>query len=181
MKAILAYKTGEKIKEVSVFPRRLDLPDYDKINQLVDSDKEWYLEVIEARPVYDADTQKLEFAEEATTNPHPDYPKVKIWLKYWNVVDKTADELKQIVLSKKEENDRLLEKSELMERLIIFAVGVLAHIEQGGTKTAKMSTILDLVKGKAIKIWQNDDLAQQKIQDITDGNTVDLDSGWVNN
>ena len=104
MKAILIRISTQEILKKANYPKR-------EIKQIegLDADLEWLLVVEQERPIYDAETQKLEKVETITDTPHPVYDFVNIYDITYNVIALSQEEIDAHEKSK-EDNDASAQK-----------------------------------------------------------------------
>ena len=75
----------------------------------------YFLTIDDPKPTYDPDTERLEYSEELTNEPHPDYPAIKLARGRWTVVELELPSLEEIKNNlKKELKEVSLEASSLV-------------------------------------------------------------------
>lgn len=174
MKAIL-FENGVELKRAN-YPRKDIGPIPDLLPGL-----EWKLIVEANRPQIDTRTHKYVKSENNTNASHPDYPHLKQYQIFYNVVPKSNVELQQVVKElEKEANEQILAEQTRM-KYIILGLGILIRKSNGINITAKEQTILDKILAKAINVWQNDTTLQAKLDEINNSTVPDPDTGWNTN
>lgn len=175
MEAIL-FKDGLEQKRAK-YPRK----DIGVIESLAPG-LEWKLIVNTPPGAYDSRTEAIVKIEDNSEDAHPTYPHLKQFKISYNIVAKTnAQIIATIEELERQANERVVAVKNRY-KYIVLGLGIVIKLIRDNTAfTAgvKQEAVLDKVMLKAVNIWANDTALQSKIQDVIDGNPLDLDSDWV--
>ena len=145
----------------------------------LDADLEWLIKYEPSpRPDVDGRIYDIVKNESITTTPHPDYPHLNQYLISYSTVKKIDDELDEAVVAAELDANKTIFTEQQQLKYITLGLGVLIHYMEGNTATAKMIVIKNKIKAMALRIWNNDTEMRNKIQEIIDGTTPDLDANW---
>jgi len=140
----------------------------------LDPDYVYLLHVDDAEPDYDSRLFQLIGAETV------DVPNNQLRLT-WSTPARALEE--QIQAAENREAEQLekvigeLAREAITTRLVVGAI--IAYALNNQTFPVKVQTMMDNYETKALKVWQNRDVLQTKIDALTAGQTPDLDADWI--
>lgn len=172
MKAIL-YKDGLEIKR-GKYPRM----DMDFIEGLEDG-LEWKL-IIEAEKPPITNLEKLEPIETVTNDPHDIHTHLKVVNVTWNVVRKSDEEIIQLIKQAKTIANSGVFGAEHTEEIMLLALGALIKLARAETIPGKADVLLDKILNKAVKVWQNDTVIKNKLEQLANSEDVNINTDWTN-
>jgi hypothetical protein len=102
------------------------------------------------------------------------------WQITYASVDRT-DEEKQISIEEEEviQNTTILPTSKQIKYLLIY-IALVRRESLGLTMTDTMTSFMDDVDAKALKVWQNNITASAKIKCLESGDEICIDEDWEN-
>lgn len=168
MKAVL-IKNGVIIKR-GQYPRT----DMNTIINLEDG-LEWLLINEDTIPTYDSRIYNLVTTETITGTPHPIYPNINQLHVTYSLLKRSNEEIESnIIDAENSANSQVVPNKEQLKLLLL---GVAISLENL-TLTGKKELIKNRLVNLALKIWNNDTNMKAKIQDLANGNPLNLDDGW---
>lgn len=169
--AVLIRKsTGEIIKR-ALYPRS----DMQPIVGL-DPDLEWLLQYEPYQaPDYDSRVYTLNRFESITSEPHPIYSHLNQFLITYSTTRRIDSEIIINIENKETMCNESMLKYEKQLKLMALSIGVLFRNLDGMTLTTKEQTIKDFMMALATRIWKNDQLARDKIAEVTSGLEPNID------
>lgn len=174
MKAIL-FKDGVEIRRVN---------DYLKVDtgmNLVNmpAGYEWKLLVEGVKPPV-SEIENLSHTEVDNNTSNADYPHLKQIDVVYTVERKPDAELNQsIENAENNANEQLINYTDRLKVMMLY-MAIVHRKLNGDTITAKMQAILDKGDNYALKLWQNDTELEAKLQQVVNGEDVDINSNWTN-
>ena len=167
--AVYQASTGQIIDRRKTWPRA----DGGEIVGL-DPDYVYLLHVDDAEPNYDSRLYVLEGVEEV------DVPSNELRLS-WSVTGRPLEE--QITAAENREAEQLetvigkLAREVIETRLTLGAI--IKYALKNQQFPVKVQTLIDDYEVKAVKVWSNRDVLEQKIADLQATGTTNLDANWV--
>ncbi len=174
MKAIL-YKNGIEERRVS---------DYLKIDTEMKANTlpigfEWKLLVEGIKPIFNY-LEHLQRSEVDNDTTNADYPNFKQIDVVWTKIRKSDAEITMLIeKAESKANESLVKYVDRLKVMVLY-MALERRDRKGLTITAKMQTILDKGDAYAVKLWQNDTNLKTKLQELADGQDLDINTGWTN-
>lgn len=169
---VIRYRDG--IKEVEMQYPRMDMG----IIENLDSGLEFKIIVKAELPII-TDLERLERIETETNNAHPTYSHLKVVNITWNVIRKSDEEIQQRLEAAKSEANAGVFSGD-REELLILTLGALIKLSRNESIPQKATTLLDNVLQKAVKVWQNDTVIKSKLQQLANGEDININTDWTN-
>ncbi len=174
-KAIL-YSNGNEQRRVSSY-LKIDLEM--KPVELPDG-YQWKLLVHSVKPPYDSNLESLISSEENTDDPHPDYPDFKKVIQNYVVERKSDNEIIQAIESLKQSaNGQLIKTQGQVEELQYLTLYALIRLQMGQSVPPSANAIRLKVEDIAQMIIENGVNAESLITEINNGESPDINTGWI--
>ena len=168
-----------RISDSAILKKNVPYPRTDggPISEL-DSDLEWLIVREDPLPVFDSRTHDLIATETATSTPDVAYPHLNQYTITYSTQVKPDSELNEAVKFEEDNANKTFTKARNLLKLAFLGMYVLNEKIEGNTLTANQQAVLDAVLAKASRMWTNDQVRKDKLQDIIDSNPLDLDTNW---
>ena len=141
---------------------------------------QWKLMVEGVKPSYDANLERLICTETNTDDPHPDYPDFKAVVCNYVSERKSDNEIIQSIEALKQSaNQILIEVNGQSEELQYLTLYALIRLQMGQSVPPAANAIRLKVEDIAQKIIANGVHAENLITQINNGQSPDINTGWI--
>lgn len=133
-----------------------------------------------AMPTFDGRLQNLITTYSVSEDYDSIYTSTRKWVTTYSF-EEASDSEKIVSVEEAESlaNSQVLPSSKQLKYLCV-CIGLLVKERNGGTLTTNQEAILDKIAAKAVKMWTNHNLAENKKDSIEAGAEIDIDYGWEN-
>lgn len=177
IRAIKIQISTQKVLSRGKYPRH----DMQPINNL-EADVEWLiLYEPSPRPTVDERLYDVVRNESITTTPHPDYPHLNQFLISYSTTQKVDAEIERMLEAVELQANETHFPVEQHLKYLTLGLGVVIHFMEGNTPTAKMIVVKDKIKALALRLWNNDQVLQNKVTELSGGTLPDPDTNWDKN
>lgn len=146
----------------------------------IDADLELFEKITPfPEPVVDSRIFLTGRIEGLTNEQSPNNPRLRVYKILFSPVKRHNGEI--ILACRNAENHKngSIFTNEERDKMLILGLAHVIRRTRGITATAKETALADAILERAVKIWQNDDVLLNKLQQIANNQTPNIDEGWV--
>jgi len=135
----------------------------------------------ENKPTFDTRLYNLQINREQGTGDnefHPTYPNLRQWRITYELIQKSDDEIKEAITDEEEIANNSVFPNKKQLKNIVLALAILNRKINGVNLIQRELDMLDNIHAKAMKIWLNEQNADEKIAIVDAGGIPNLDDGW---